>query len=213
MFTLTTAIHSGRVFDNAGMCGGYPASSALYHYAVRDTNLDKLAEAQSPLPHFEGDPRNPDPKRLVDGDFEFSEGGYIGRPFKDGDLFEHFYNAGGGYGDPIERDAALVREDLDNGVITPRAARAVYRVAAGSKSDRTYSVDSEGTERLRLAERSERLAEGVPVRDWMTQERARILERQFSPEVLEMYRASMKLSPRWTEEFASFWQLPADFSL
>jgi N-methylhydantoinase B/oxoprolinase/acetone carboxylase alpha subunit len=213
MFTLTTAIHSGRVFDNAGMCGGYPASSALYHYAVRDTNLDQLAEAQSPLPHFEGDPRNPDPKRLVSGDFEFSEGGYVGRPFKDGDLFEHFYNAGGGYGDPIERDPALVREDLDNGVITPGAARAVYRVAAGSESDRTYSVDSDGTERLRQAERSERLAEGVPVRDWMTQERARILERQFAAEVLEMYRASMKLSPRWTEEFASFWQLPADFSL
>lgn len=58
--------------------------------------LDGQVHARQPLPHFEGDPLAPDPKRLVQGDFEFSEGGYIGRPFKDGDLFEHFYNAGGG---------------------------------------------------------------------------------------------------------------------
>src|SRR5207245_2283992 len=83
--------------------------------AIRDTNLTELIAAQKPLPHFEGDPHDPDPRRLVQGDFEFSEGGYIGRPFKDGDLFEHFYNAGGGYGDPIERDPELVRKDLENG--------------------------------------------------------------------------------------------------
>jgi N-methylhydantoinase B/oxoprolinase/acetone carboxylase alpha subunit len=213
MFTLTTAIHSGRVFDNAGMCGGYPASTALYHYAVRDTNLDELAAAQMPLPHFEGDPRNPDPKRLVKGDFEFSEGGYVGRPFKDGDLFEHFYNAGGGYGDPIERNPALVLEDLDNGIVTARAASAVYKVAARSEDDRTYSVDSETTERQRAAERSERLGQAVPVAEWIAQERDRILTHQFAQEVLEMYRESMRLSPRWKENFASFWQLPADFSL
>ena len=213
MFTLTTAIHSGRVFDNAGMCGGYPASTALYHYAVRDTNVDELAAAQMPLPHLEGDPRNPDPKRLVKGDFEFSEGGYVGRPFKDGDLFEHFYNAGGGYGDPIERDPALVLEDLDNGVVTARAASAIYRVEAASEDDRTYSVDSGTTERLRAAERSERLRDAVPVSDWIAQERDRILNHQFVQEVLQMYRESMRLSPRWKEDFASFWQLPADFSL
>ncbi|MBV9193899.1 MAG: hydantoinase B/oxoprolinase family protein, partial [Solirubrobacterales bacterium] len=39
MFMPTTAIHSGKVFDNGGLCGGYPAPTALYHYAVRETNL------------------------------------------------------------------------------------------------------------------------------------------------------------------------------
>jgi N-methylhydantoinase B/oxoprolinase/acetone carboxylase alpha subunit len=213
LFTLTTAIHSGRVFDNAGMCGGYPAPTALYHYAVRDTNLAELAAAQKPLPHFEGDPLNPDPKRLVQGDFEFSEGGYIGRPFKDGDLFEHFYNAGGGYGDPIERNPELVRKDLENGIVTLRAARQIYHVDAHSDDGRTYTVDAARTQQLRTGERSARLAEGVPVSEWWKQERERILNRQFVPEVLEMYRDSMQLSPKWKEEFATFWQLPADFSI
>src|SRR5438132_6855200 len=213
MFTLTTAIHSGKVFDNAGMCGGYPAPTALYHYAIRDTNLTELIAAQKPLPHFEGDPHDPDPRRLVQGDFEFSEGGYIGRPFRDGDLFEHFYNAGGGYGDPIERDPELGRKDLENGIVTPRDARQIYHVDGQSDDGRTHSVDSGTTERLRAAERSERLRDAVPVSDWIAQERDRILNHQFAQEVLVMYRESMRLSPRWKENFASFWQLPADFSL
>src|SRR2546421_223907 len=213
MFTLTTAIHSGKVFDNAGMCGGYPAPTALYHYAIRDTNLTELIAAQKPLPHFEGDPHDPDPRRLVQGDFEFSEGGYIGRPFKDGDLFEHFYNAGGGYGDPIERDPELVRKDLENGIVTPRAARQIYHVDAQSDDGRTYNVDVAKTEQLRSEERSRRLAEGAPVSEWRKQERERILNREFVPEVLEMYRDSMQLSSKWKDEFATFWQLPTDFSI
>jgi acetone carboxylase, alpha subunit len=213
MFMLTTAIHSGKVFDNAGMCGGYPAPTALYHYAIRDTNLTELIAAQKPLPHFEGDPHDPDPRRLVQGDFEFSEGGYIGRPFKDGDLFEHFYNAGGGYGDPIERDPELVRKDLENGIVTPRAARQIYHVDAPSGDGRTYNVDVAKTEQLRSEERSRRLAEGVPVSEWRKQEREHILNREFVPEVLEMYRDSMQLSSKWKDEFATFWQLPTDFSI
>jgi N-methylhydantoinase B/oxoprolinase/acetone carboxylase alpha subunit len=213
MFTLTTAIHSGKVFDNAGMCGGYPAPTALYHYAVRDTNLSELIAARKPIPHFEGDPLDPDPQRLIQGDFEFSEGGYLGRPFKDGDLFEHFYNAGGGYGDPIERDPEQVRKDLDNGVITPRAARQVYYVDVHSDDGRTYTVDPAKTEEYRSRERSARLAEGIPVGEWLQQERDLVLKREFVPEVLAMYRDSMRLSPTWKQEFATFWQLPEDFSL
>jgi N-methylhydantoinase B/oxoprolinase/acetone carboxylase alpha subunit len=213
MFTLTTAIHSGKVFDNAGMCGGYPAPTALYHYAVRDTNLAELIAAQKPIPHFEGNPLDPDPKRLVQGDFEFSEGGYIGRPFKDGDLFEHFYNAGGGYGDPIERDPELVRKDLENGIVTPKAAKQIYHVDVHSDDDRTYKVDGVKTEQSRSEERSARLAEGIPVSEWLKQERNRILNHEFVLEVQEMYRNSMQLSPRWKDEFATFWQLPESFSI
>ena len=47
--------------------------------------------------------------------------------------------------------------------------------------------------------------------DW--QERERILNREFVPEVLEMYRDSMQLSSKWKDEFATFWQLPTDFSI
>jgi len=97
--------------------------------------------------------------------------------------------------------------------VTPRAARQIYHVDAHSDDGRIYTVDMTKTEQLRSEELGARLAEGAPVSEWWKQERERILNREFVPEVLEMYRDSMRLSPKWKEEFATFWQLPADFSI
>ena len=213
MFMLTTAIHSGRVFDNGGMCGGYPAPTAIYHYAVRDTNLKKLIEEQKPLPHYEGvDPRDPDVFRLVEGDKEFTEGGYIGRPFKSYDLFEHFYNSGGGYGDILERDPKLVLEDVENGYVTRRAAAEVYGVVIRDDEKSRHPVlDSEATRDRRDAMRAERRAKAIPVREWLEKERSRVERGEFVPEVREAYRESMRLSQSWAREFREFWSLPESF--
>jgi acetone carboxylase alpha subunit len=214
MFMLTTAIHSGRVFDNGGMCGGYPAPTAIYHYAVRDTNLKQLIEEQKPLPHYEGvDPRDPDVFRLVEGDKEFTEGGYIGRPFKSYDLFEHFYNSGGGYGDILERDPKLVLEDVENGYVTHRAAAEVYgAVIHKDEKSRRLVLENEATRDRRDALRAERRAKAVSVKQWLEKERSRIEKGEFIPEVLEAYRESMRLSPRWAREFREFWSLPESFA-
>jgi acetone carboxylase alpha subunit len=213
MFMLTTAIHSGRVFDNGGMCGGYPAPTAIYHYAVRDTNLKKLIEEQKPLPHYEGvDPRDPDVFRLVEGDKEFTEGGYIGRPFKSYDLFEHFYNSGGGYGDILERDPKLVLEDVENGYVTRRAAAEVYGVVIrDDEKSRRPVLDSEATRDRRDAMRAERRAKAIPVREWLEKERSRVERGEFVPEVREAYRESMRLSQNWAREFREFWSLTESF--
>jgi acetone carboxylase, alpha subunit len=213
MFMLTTAIHSGRVFDNGGMCGGYPAPTAIYHYAVRDTNLKKLIEEQKPLPHYEGvDPRDPDVFRLVEGDKEFTEGGYIGRPFKSYDLFEHFYNSGGGYGDILERDPKLVLEDVENGYVTRRAAAEVYGVVMrDDEKSRRPVLDSEATRDRRDALRAERRAKAIPVREWLEKEKSRVERGEFVPEVREAYRESMRLSQGWAREFREFWSLPESF--
>jgi acetone carboxylase, alpha subunit len=82
-----------------------------------------------------------------------------------------------------------------------------------SDDGRTYTVDPAKTEEYRSRERSARLAEGKPVGEWLQQERGLVLKREFVPEVLAMYRDSMQLSPTWKQEFATFWQLPEDFSL
>ena len=39
-----------------------------------------------------------------------------------------FTGSGGGYGDPRERDPALVRADVRNGLLSPQRARDVYGV-------------------------------------------------------------------------------------
>jgi len=64
---------------------------------------------------------------------------------------------GGGYGDPLERDPALVARDAENGTTTKRAARDVYGVVLDETS---FAVDAVGTDQLRASKRRERLARG-----------------------------------------------------
>jgi N-methylhydantoinase B len=43
---------------------------------------------------------------------------------------------GGGYGDPAERDLALVQDDLDDGYVTPERAQELYGVTLRQDPDR-----------------------------------------------------------------------------
>lgn len=61
-------------------------------------------------------------------------------------------DAGGGYGEPMERDPERVRMDVARGWETPERAREVYGVAlTGVREDDTLAVDREATEALRAA--------------------------------------------------------------
>ena len=127
-------------------------------------------------------------------------------PLKDGDLFQHSYIGGGGYGDPIERSADLVRRDLDVGKVSERLARNLYRVAFECE-DGEYRVDDAGTAAARKAERERRLSESVPAEEWFEGQRKRVVDAEFCDEVSAMYRDSMELSQRWRDEFAEFWKI------
>ena len=57
---------------------------------------------------------------------------------------------GGGYGDPLKRDAERVLHDVAEGWITAKRARSIYGVAlAGTAEDDTLSIDLQETARLR----------------------------------------------------------------
>ena len=49
-------------------------------------------------------------------------------PLARGDLVRLVTGTGGGYGDPREREAELVRRDLEDGMISEADARAIYRL-------------------------------------------------------------------------------------
>lgn len=87
---------------------------------------------------------------------------------KQGELYLITQGAGGGYGDPLERDPLSVVADLREGLISDWVARNIYRVAYDA---RTYSVDAEETQRLRDDERAERKRRGRPfdefVQEWV----------------------------------------------
>ena len=67
-----------------------------------------------------------------------------------GDVFRATLAGGGGWGDPLERETALVLEDVLNEKVSPQGARRQYGVAIDAE---TMRVDEEATARVR-AERA-----------------------------------------------------------
>jgi N-methylhydantoinase B len=70
-----------------------------------------------------------------------------------GDLFRHEVAGGGGWGDPLERDPALVLRDVLNEFVSPRGARDDYGVVVAGKP---LAVDEAATAALRERMRRER---------------------------------------------------------
>lgn len=212
VYNLVSTLHSDKVFDNQGMCGGYPGPTAKYEYVSRNNNITELIGSKKPLPHEEGDPHSPDMERLIRGEFKVVDGVFLEKALEAGDLFQFFYNAGGGYGDPIERDPDAVCADLSNGIQSLEVATKVYRVAARfDQSARSYAVDSEATRQSRLECRKERAERAVPVRDWFTRQRKRVVEQELCREVKEMYNDILGFSEPWARQFREFWGLSPDF--
>ncbi|HUI95275.1 MAG TPA: hydantoinase B/oxoprolinase family protein, partial [Xanthobacteraceae bacterium] len=65
---------------------------------------------------------------------------------KTGDVLVKHSSGGGGVGPPAERDPELVREDVENELVSPAAARDVYKVVVDPQ---TLTVDVDATRKLR----------------------------------------------------------------
>ena len=75
-------------------------------------------------------------------------------PVQAGDLIRIVTTGGGGWGDPLERETALVREDVAWGKVSPEGARRDYGVAFSDEA--ALTVDEKVTAELREQMRSER---------------------------------------------------------
>jgi len=70
----------------------------------------------------------------------------------EGDVYVHRIAGGGGFGDPLERDPALVGRDVANGKVSAASAAADYVVVVGTDG----ILDEDATERLRAERRQGR---------------------------------------------------------
>lgn len=211
---LVTSEHSSRVFDNGGLCGGYPAPTCEKHHAVRGSDIFEKAERREPLAHAPGtDPVTSDFERTYKGQQVFEEGPYITKPHKTGDIFSHAYNGGGGFGDVLERDPIKTAWDVENGFLTREAAEKVFGIILKDDAEGYPQADIDATAARRAEMRRARLAKAVPVSEWIARERSRVKAGAFAPEVAKMYRSAMQLSPRFTREFKEFWNLDADYAI
>jgi N-methylhydantoinase A/oxoprolinase/acetone carboxylase beta subunit/N-methylhydantoinase B/oxoprolinase/acetone carboxylase alpha subunit len=68
-------------------------------------------------------------------------------PVRRGDILRVVTTGGGGWGDPLERETELVRQDVLWGKVTPEGARLDYGVVIGQGED--AAVDIAATEKLR----------------------------------------------------------------
>ncbi|RVI20108.1 5-oxoprolinase [Sinorhizobium meliloti] len=211
---LVTSEHSSRVFDNGGLCGGYPAPTCEKHHAVRNSDIHERAERREPLAHTPGtDPLVSDFERTYKGEQVWEEGPYITRPHKAGDIFSHAYNGGGGFGDVLERDPIKTAWDVENGFLTREAAEKVFGIILKEDAEGYPQADIDATVARRAELRKKRLTQAIPVSEWIAREQRRVEASDFAPEVAKMYRSAMKLSPRFSRDFKEFWGLASDFAI
>ncbi len=204
---------SRGIIPNLGMFGGY-TGGRQNAILIRNTNVPELIQNRQPLFHETGFPGDPEFKKRVKGD--------IFQPWRwsppaelhDWDIMLSDYSSAGGLGDPIERDPQRIKSDMDNGLNTEWQASNIYCVKTSyNEGEKQWKVDEAATKKLREAKRKERLARGVPTKDWWQRSRQRLVERDIDDKILEMYQSSMRLSEAFTREFKDFWALPDDFNL
>jgi N-methylhydantoinase B/oxoprolinase/acetone carboxylase alpha subunit len=209
-------IDHSRLHCHSGLWGGYPGSAG-YRHNVRDTNMFELIAAQAPYPTHDGNTEDSNVERLVSGRRDFDQHTLtLPELMQQGDLYVCVYHGGDGLGDPLDRKPAHLEEDLNGDFLLPRFVDSVYGAVAERDGEGRWAVDPEATEKRRDDVRAERRAKAVPVREWMTGQRERILAHangggDFGVHVQRMYAESMRLSERWAAGFREAWDLPADF--
>ena len=179
----------------------------------RNSNIKQLIEKREPLPANSRELLRLVESSKIKGELAQKHGVLAPVVIKSFDVSINLSLGGSGYGDPIERDPELVREDLIKGKTTAVVAREIYCVAAHyDETEKEWKIDYKETENLRDTMRNKRLQTGRPVSSWWEEERNRISNKEFAPEVNEMYRECMGLSQKFAREFREFWKLPEDFA-
>jgi len=116
-----------------GMFGGYPGAPSVI-LKMANTKVNQLFAANQP----------PTQIAVLGGEEQILP--YCNFELGDGDVLYMRVASGGGYGDPLARDPALVRGDVANSIVSVAAARAVYGVVLG---EHDLQVDLAATRRLR----------------------------------------------------------------
>jgi N-methylhydantoinase B len=121
-----------------GVSGGYPGCNVAYR-TYRNANVDEMPASVGAIVAAESDDRFWGHVDLAPTDIQYVR-----------------FMGGGGYGDPIDRDPALVANDVRRGLVTAGAAEAIYGVIAGDGG-----WDAEATAARRMDIRAGRIGRAV----------------------------------------------------
>jgi len=152
--THDTLSSGNAIPTSTGMMGGYPGAVNRYQFLRHSNVLDKMRASQ-----MVGDIRELKGQSETLG---LRQQDFIQNP---ADVYAVLWSAAGGFGDPLERDAAKVEADIDNGDVSAIAAREIYGVVLG---------DAAATEARRGELRAKRL-EGHSTRSTKVKSKAKFL--------------------------------------
>ena len=127
-----------------GMFGGYPGAPSVITL-MENTMVNELIAANQP------------PSELARLGGQERSLPYCNFELKKSDVLYMRVAAGGGYGDPLERDPELVRRDVINRIVSADAARQIYGVVL---EDRQFELDLAATRQLRAAMRRDEIGDG-----------------------------------------------------
>lgn len=135
---------TGAEMPNAiGLAGGMPGA-AIRVARVVETDLTECLKQKRLIPET---------LDSINGRREILSCKHVRTPMARGDVWYHSWQAGGGYGDPLTREAQTVADDVARRVVSAQAARDIYGVVFhGTK------VDPQGTQARRAALLRERLS-------------------------------------------------------
>lgn len=204
---------NSHVFHGNGLFGGYPASTP-YRHSVKNTDMKQRIAEGLPYPVSDRDPEHSELEANVQGDHLKDKYCYhLPDMHKEYDIYVSHINGGHGVGDVLERDPAMVVQDLNDDLLLERFANAAYGVIAHKGDDGKWHLDAHATAKRRAEIRETRLDRSVPVEEWLKQQKPRVMKGEYFEPVRNMYMSSMELSKPWADKYRKFWGLPADWSL
>jgi N-methylhydantoinase B len=143
--------HGWDVPNSYGIFGGHPGEENS-RVLVQNSNVRDLFRA-GVVPGIEA----------VEGDVATTKGRFGMARLTNDDVYAITPQAGGGWGDPLDRLAADLQIDLDNAAVSGEAAKAVY----GATLDKAGRVDEQATaarrDEIRTRRKAWRAAENEPI--------------------------------------------------
>ena len=133
-------LSSGNAIPTSpGMMGGYPATTNAYKFKRSTDILERMAAREMPADIAD-----------VHGDEVTLQLRQENFPQQPHDVYAVIWSAGGGFGDPLERDPSRVHEDvIDNRSVSLAAAREIYAVVIAPDGN----IDEPATRKLRSSRR------------------------------------------------------------
>ncbi len=213
-----TMFFMGNGFMNSdwGMMGGYPSATG-YRFEAHKTGLKERIAIGDSLPlGGDLDPSRPDYERHLDATAVVKRDKQCITTedcYDNHDLYLNYLRGGPGFGDPIDREVKAIENDLNQKFLLPEYAQKVYGAVFTQDAKGVFTVDPARTQARRAEIRKERLARALPTREWMKEERERILNKHAAVQVQHMFATSFALSEKFTQQFKDFWNLPADWQV